>query len=43
MLKYLLLLPLSLVVHEIGHALMALFFKVRASKFCVVHSLNIIF
>ena len=35
MLLYLLLLPPSLVVHEIGHALMALVFKVRVSKFCI--------
>ena len=35
MLLYLFLLPLSLVVHEIGHTLMALVFKVRVGKFCI--------
>lgn len=35
MLLYLFLLPLSLVVHEIGHALMAFVFKVRVNKFCI--------
>ena len=35
MLLYILLLPLSLVVHEIGHVLMALLFRVRVSKFCI--------
>ena len=35
MLLYLFLLPLSLVVHEFGHTLMALVFKVRVGKFCI--------
>ena len=35
MLLYFLLLPLSLMVHEIGHVLLALLFRVRVSKFCI--------
>ena len=40
MLLYLFLLPLSLVVHEIGHTLIALVFKVRVGKFCIFFNMK---